>query len=45
MRGESGRNALIKKVAKLEGEVKHLSERLDMRQAEALVRNGTTCAP
>lgn len=37
MRGESGRNALIKQVAKLEGEVKHLRERLDMRQAEALV--------
>lgn len=36
-RDESGRNALIKQVAKLEGEVKHLHERLEMRNAEALV--------
>lgn len=37
MRGESGRNALIKQVAKLESEVKHVRERLELRHCEALV--------
>lgn len=37
MRGESGRNALLKHVAKLESEVKHLRERLELRHREALV--------
>lgn len=35
---ESGRNALIKQVTALEEENKHSRQRLDTRQAEALVR-------
>lgn len=34
---ESGRNALIKQVTKLEEEVKHSRHRLEKRHAEALV--------
>lgn len=34
---ESGRNALVKKITRLEEEVKHSRHRLEIRHAEALV--------
>lgn len=35
---ESGRNALIKQITRLEEEVKHAHHRLEIHRAEALVR-------
>ena len=35
---ESGRNALVKQITKLEEEVKHAHHRLEIHRAEALVR-------
>lgn len=39
---ESGRNALVKQITKLEEEVKHAHHRLEIHRAEALVRKSVT---